>query len=212
MLWQPALITDENGEANLAINFADSITTWRLSASASSKGGALGGTTVPLKVFQEFFVDLDLPLNLTQSDEVAFPVAVYNYLETPQTVKLELKQADWFALVDDKGLVRNLDLKPNEVTSVYFRIRANRIGNHPLTVMAYGSKKSDAIRRVVEVVPNGQKKETVVSDRLSGKVTQTITIPQNSIPDSYKLLVRVYPGVVAQVMEGMEGMLRLPGG
>src|SRR5262249_12735318 len=43
--------------------------------SASSRGGLLGGTDTPLRVFQDFFVALDLPLYLTQNDEVAFPVA-----------------------------------------------------------------------------------------------------------------------------------------
>ena len=65
MLWQPALITDNKGRADLGVNFADSITTWRLSASANSLGGALGGVNVPLKVFQDFFVDIDLPVALT---------------------------------------------------------------------------------------------------------------------------------------------------
>src|SRR5260370_35225343 len=88
MLWQPALITNDKGEANLALSFADSITTWRLSASANSKGGALGGATLPLKVFQDFFVGIDLPVFLTQGDEIGFPVAVYNYLKTPQTAKI----------------------------------------------------------------------------------------------------------------------------
>ena len=37
-------------------------------------------------------MDIDLPVSLTQNDEVAFPVAVYNYLKTPQTVKLDLQQ------------------------------------------------------------------------------------------------------------------------
>src|SRR5207253_6021749 len=157
MLWQPAMITDDQGRAELPVNFADSITTWRLSASASSRGGALGGVTAPLRVFQDFFVDLDLPVALTQNDEVAFPVAVYNYLKTPQTVKLDLKQEPWFELVDDKGLSRSLDLKPNEVTSIKYRIRAKKIGNHPLTVTATGSKMSDAVKRSVEVVPDGTK-------------------------------------------------------
>ena len=148
MLWQPALITDDKGIADLAVSFADSITTWRLSASANSKGGALGGATVPLKVFQDFFVDIDLPVFLTQSDEVAFPVAVYNYLKTPQTVKIELQNEPWFELLDQGGLVRSLDLKPNEVTSVKFRIRAGKIGMQPLTVKAFGSKKSDAVKRL----------------------------------------------------------------
>lgn len=212
MLWQPSLITDDQGRAELPVQFADSITTWRLSASASSRYGALGGVTAPLRVFQDFFVDLDLPVALTQNDEVAFPVAVYNYLKTPQTVKLDLKQEPWFDLVDDKGLSRSLDLKPNEVTSISYRIRAKKIGFHPLTVTAAGSKMSDAIKRSVEVVPDGTKIEVVASDRLSGKVSKTITIPADSVADASKILVKIYPGVFSQVLEGTEGMLRLPGG
>jgi 5-hydroxyisourate hydrolase-like protein (transthyretin family) len=221
MLWQPSLITDDKGVADLAVNFADSITTWRLTASANARNGALGGATVPLKVFQDFFVDIDLPVSLTQSDEVAFPVAIYNYLKEPQKLKIELQEEPWFQLLDKEGLTRTLDVKPGDVTSVKFRIKANKIGFQPLLVKAYGSKKSDAVKRVVEVVPNGQKIEKVVSDRLSGaerkadaphKIKHTIDIPADAIPDASKLIVRIYPGVMAQVLEGVEGMIRLPGG
>jgi hypothetical protein len=212
MLWQPALITDDKGVAVLPLTFADSITTWRLSASASSQGGALGGVTAPLRVFQDFFVDIDLPVSLTQNDEVAFPVAVYNYLKTPQTVKLDLQPESWFELIDTAGYSRSLDLQPNEVTAVKYRIRAKRIGYGHLTVKAAGSKMSDAIKRFIEVVPDGQKVEQVITDRLEGTVTQTITIPNHALPDASKIVVKVYPGVMSQVLEGTEGMLRLPGG
>jgi len=212
LLWQPALITDDKGVAHLNFDFADSITTWRLSASASSKAGALGGVSVPLRVFQDFFVDIDLPVALTQDDEVAFPVAVYNYLKTPQTVKLELQANPTFELTDGLGLTRSLDLKPNEVTSVKFRIRAKRVGSLPLVVTATGTKANDKIQRVIDVVPNGRKVEQVVSDRLGGRVTQTIAIPDNAVADASQLYVKVYPGVFSQVLEGVDGILRMPGG
>jgi hypothetical protein len=212
LLWQPALITDDRGQAELPVEFADSITTWRLSASASSRGGSLGGVTAPLRVFQDFFVDLDLPVTLTQNDEVAFPVAVYNYLKTPQTVKLELQREPWFDLVDAEGFTRSLDLKPNQVTAVKFRLKARQIGSLPLTVKASGSHMSDAVKRTIEVVPDGTRIEKVVTDRLTGKIKQTIEIPPNAIPDASKILVKVYPGIFSQVMEGMEGMMRMPFG
>jgi uncharacterized protein YfaS (alpha-2-macroglobulin family) len=212
LLWQPALITDDKGRATLPLTLADSITTWRMSASASSKGGLLGGTTAPLRVFQDFFVDIDLPVALTQNDEVAFPVAVYNYLKTPQTVKLELEAGDWFELTDGLGLTRSLEVKPGDVTGVKFRIRATRIGHFALTVKATGRKMSDAVKRSIEVVPDGQKVEQVASDRLAGTVTQKLTIPGNAIPDASKLFVKVYPGVFSQLLEGADGILRMPGG
>jgi uncharacterized protein YfaS (alpha-2-macroglobulin family) len=164
-----------------------------------------------LRVFQDFFVDLDLPVALTQNDEVAFPIAVYNYLKNPQTVILELQPEPWFELMDGAN-VRSLDLKPNEVTGVKFRIKAKKIGQQPLTVKAKGSKMSDAIKRSIEVVPDGKKVEQVVSDKLTGKVKQTLTIPEDAIPDASKLIVKLYPGVFSQVLEGTEGMLRMPGG
>src|SRR5262249_34148280 len=105
-----------------------------------------------------------------------------------------------------------LNLQPGEVTSVKYRIKANRIGNQPLTVKARGTKLSDAVKRIVEVVPDGQKVEKVVTDRLHGKINQTVEIPADAVPDASKLLVRIYPGVMAQVVEGLEGMMRMPGG
>jgi transcription antitermination factor NusA-like protein len=115
-------------------------------------------------------------------------------------------------LADGGGLSRSLDLKAGEVTAVKFRIRAKRIGHFPLTVKATGSKTSDAIKRAIDVLPDGKKFEQVVTDRLKGKVSQTILIPDNAIPDASKLLVKVYPGVMSQVLEGAEGLIRLPGG
>jgi hypothetical protein len=43
-------------------------------------------------------------------------------------------------------------------------------------------------------------------------VAQVITIPGYALADSSKLVVKLYPGVMSQVLEGTEGMLRLPGG
>src|SRR5262249_36523569 len=155
---------------------------------------------------------LDLPVSLTQNDEVAFPVAVHNYMATPQTVKIDLQQEPWFELLDSEGPSRSLSIQPNEVTSVKFRIKAKKIGHQPLTVKAFGSKMSDAIRRQIEVVPDGSRVEQVFADRLSGKVKQTIVIPENCVPDASKIMVKVYPGVMSQVLDGAEGMIRLPGG
>jgi hypothetical protein len=212
LLWRPSLITDERGRAELKVPFADSITTWRLTASASSRGGLLGGVSAPLRVFQDFFVDLDLPVALTQNDEVAFPVAVYNYLKEGQTVTLKLKAEPWFELTDGLGLVRKVKLKANQVTALKFRIKVKKVGHFPLTVKALGSKMSDAIRRSIDVLPDGRKVEQVVTDRLKGKMTQTVTIPESAIADASRLLVRIYPGVFSQLLEGTEGMLRLPNG
>jgi hypothetical protein len=211
LLFEPSLITDEGGRARLVIpQLADSITTFRMTASAIAKSGALGGTTGSIRIFQDFFVDIDLPVMLTRGDEVSIPVAAYNYLQTDQDVRITMEKDEWFELLSEQS--QTLSLKPGEVTATYFRIRAKKVGFQKLLVKAEGSKMSDAMRRVIEVAPDGKKFEFVDNGRLTGDIETQVVIPPDSIPDSYKILVKVYPGIYSQVTEGMEAMLCLPGG
>ena len=83
LLWLPELITDDQGHAQLELDLADSITTWRLSAGAVTADGGLGAGQSPIRVFQPFFVDINLPVSLTLGDEATVPVVVYNYLDKP---------------------------------------------------------------------------------------------------------------------------------
>lgn len=210
LLFEPALITDGQGRATLAVGLADSITTWRMTTMASSATGALGSTETPLRVFQEFFVDLDLPVFLTQNDRVSIPVVLYNYLDHAQDVRLVFEAAEWFTLEGDAEVTVNM--APGEVRSLYFPIQVKELGMHKLTVFAYGKTMQDAIRREVEVAPDGEKVEESISDRLSATVDHTITIPNASVEGAEKILVRVYPGVFSQIVDGLDSMLQMPSG
>ncbi len=212
MAWLPDLVTNEKGQLALDIPVADSITTWRMTALASSQDGRLGSTTTPLRVFQDFFVDLDLPVALTVGDEVSVPVGVFNYLPEAQSVRLELEPADWFELESSPEV--EIEIGGNDISVVYFRIRATRFGLQPFQVTAWGSVMSDAIRKEVRVYPDGKEIQLSRSDRLEpGKpVLETIMIPEETIPGTQRLTVKIYPGILSQVVEGLESILRMPNG
>ncbi len=210
LFFEPALITDGQGRAFLDIPLADSITEWRLSCFASSAAGELGSTSTGLKVFQDFFVDIDFPIALTQNDRVSVPVAIYNYLEQPQRIRVVVEDGDWFDLDGEAEQVVSVD--PGEVTVVYFPIVAKGIGIQKFTVFGYGSQMSDAVSRSVEIEPDGKEQLVSYSGRLSGELTHTVTIPEDAIPGASKLLVKIYPGMLSQVLEGLDGMLRMPHG
>jgi uncharacterized protein YfaS (alpha-2-macroglobulin family) len=192
------------------VTMADSITTWRLSAMASSLNGALGSTTSPLRVFQDFFIDIDLPVALTQNDEVSVPIAVYNYLPGKQQVKLVLTTEPWFEL--DGAAEKTLDIASGDVRGLSYRIKVKQIGWHRLTVHAYGSKMNDAISRQIEVLPDGQEVQESVNDRLEKTVKRTISIPADALDGASNIIVKVYPGFFSQLLEGMDKILQMPFG
>jgi uncharacterized protein YfaS (alpha-2-macroglobulin family) len=210
----PALVTDGDGRASIRVPIADSITTWRVTSLASTIRGALGSSTSPVRVFQEFFVDLDLPVAVTEGDAVSIPVAVYNYLPSAQRVTLELRQDPWFALENDTAS-KQVDVAAGEVGVAYFRVKASKIGEQQLQVTARleDSKfPGDAIARTVNVLPNGEERAVVVNERLEGNVTKDVVIPEGAIADASKIFVKFYPGALSQVVEGLDSILQMPGG
>jgi hypothetical protein len=209
----PEILTDGNGKASIEIPLADSITMWRMAMFASTRSGSLGTGTSQIKVFQDFFVDLDLPVTLTQGDKVSIPVAVYNYADHGGNVDLKLEQEDWFSL--DSAEKQTVPVAAGQTAAAQFTIEAKKIGKFKLTLtgrMDDGSQREDTVVREIEVVPNGEAKETVFNGRLDKEVRQTVRFPDSAIPDASKIFVRLYPGPLSQVIEGMDSILRMPSG
>ncbi len=210
LYFNPQVITDEAGRAELDIPLADSITTWRLGVMASSQRGELGSANAGLRVFQDFFVDLDLPVALTQNDEISVPVAVYNYLPQAQKVKLQIEQQPWFSLQDNAE--KTLTIDSNDIDVVYFRIKALNFGMQKLKITALGEKMSDAIQRELRVYPDGKSFDVTQSNWLKGDTTQVVEIPAPAIQGASRIEVKIFPGIVSQAVSGLDGMLKMPFG
>ena len=71
---------------------------------------------------------------------------------------------------------------------------------------------SDAIRRQVRVVPDGKEIRLTDSDWLRETKEVVLDIPASAVPDTPRVEVKIYPGVMAQIIEGLEKILRLPHG
>jgi uncharacterized protein YfaS (alpha-2-macroglobulin family) len=125
-----------------------------------------------------------------------------------------LKQDDWFNLVNDSA-EKQLEVEPGRVGGSQFTIEAKRIGKFKLTLTAHmtgGAKGADIVVREIEVIPNGREQSRVFNGRLDSAVETEVQFPAQSVPDASKIFVRLYPGPLSQVIEGMDSILRMPGG
>lgn len=206
----PAIITDEQGRASLELGVADQITTFRISALANTQAGALGSAAAPLTVFQDFFIDVTFPSLVTQGDRFAFPVTVYNYLPSEQTVTLVLDDADWLVREGDASQV--VTLAPGEVKAVRFPVSVETPGVHALTVRAQSQGAADAVQRVTTVRPDGVREAGRASGTLDMPVAKKASYPSGTIAGTEELALTVFPGLASQVVEGLEGLLQVPNG
>ena len=66
--------------------------------------------------------------------------------------------------------------------------------------------------RNLTVVPNGEERLVVHNERLEHSAAREVSIPEEAIPDASKIFVKFYPGALSQMVEGLDSILRMPGG
>jgi len=217
LMWQPQLVTDEQGRATYDVDLADSITDWRLTTSAVTADGRLGALQSSIRVFQPFFVDLDLPVALTRNDEVELRVPVHNYHDEAQTVEVALKPAPWFTLLD-KSNVKSIALEPRKskgrgnVRAVTFKVRVDKVGKQQLEVTGTSGTIADGIKRDIEVIPDGRRLERVFNGNLQQPANLALSLPEEAIEGSPRAILKIYPSNFSQLVEGLEAIFRMPSG
>ncbi|MHC4462780.1 MAG: alpha-2-macroglobulin family protein, partial [Planctomycetota bacterium] len=182
-LWMPDLLTQPNGTAAIDLTAPDSITTWRLHAVSTSNNG-LGIAESELLVFQEFFGEPDLPYAVTRGEQFPVRIQIFNYLDVPQLVHVELTDADWFDLLEDG--TQQVLVNANSVGSASFLIQPNQLGRNTLEVTLRSALRADAVRKELLVEPEGTRRELVTNGmiRAGRAVTLDTAMPEYRVPGS----------------------------
>ncbi|MBN2329441.1 MAG: alpha-2-macroglobulin [Candidatus Omnitrophica bacterium] len=239
-LWQPELLTDENGAAVLDLTAPDSITTWKLQAVSTSDRG-LGITDGSLRVFQDFFAEPDLPYAVIRGDEFPLSVRIFNYIDDEQTIRVTLENTEDLGLQGDP--VQEVTIAGQSAGSVQFTLSPTNVGLFPISLIAQSSQRADAIRKNLRVEPEGIRKENVHNGVLKddSEITIDLTFPEpfireapepvgeeiepiddiippiippviEIVPDSETLRIAVTPSLVGQSLDGLDDLLGMPYG
>ena len=211
LLWQPELITDKNGKVELKFKLADSLTTWKLYAVASTETGEVGLIEKELQTFQPFFAELEPPKILTEGDEIALPVTVRNYTASRQKVAVSMAENSWSKLLN--GATQQIEIAPNTSQNAIFNFRAVapvKDGKQKVTALAKG--EDDAIEKNVTVKPNGKEIVETQAKLFRDSAAFDINFPANAFPNTRQAELKIYPNMLAHVAESVEGLLKRPYG
>ncbi|HEY0762671.1 MAG TPA: MG2 domain-containing protein [Pyrinomonadaceae bacterium] len=211
LFWQPSLETDKQGRARVNFKLADNITTWTVAVLGSTPDGRIGTTETEIKSFQPFFVDHDPPRVLTEGDEISLPVVVRNYLQQPQKVDIDLKTESWFSLLGPAR--KRTSVAAGDASRETFSFRAvSSIKDGKQRITATAADGNDAIEKPVTVHPDGEELSVTDSDILASSSTLQLTLPENMIPKSSQGELKIYPNLMAHVIESVEAITKRPYG
>jgi hypothetical protein len=186
LLWQPEIHTDRAGHSIVKLPLADSITTWKVSAIASTLDGRIATASTDIRTFLPFFAELEPPKVLTVGDEIHLPVTVRNYLDKPQSVSLDWAAEPWSQALSPH--IIQLDVPAGDYADQAFAFRAAlpmKEAKQRLTAFNRSSANdSDAIEKKLRVHADGQQRLAHSSSIFLGNTLLSIEIPASALPGS----------------------------
>jgi CD109 antigen len=206
--WNPVLITDSSGNAELKLTTPDSITTWEIKAVGSTKNAKLGVNNENLTVFQQFFIEPDIPVSVVRNDTFPLRIMVYNYDNVSHEVTVTLEEDSWFEVLDDT--TQKVTVPADNVSKVMFDIRALEVGEHDVSVSGTNGIASDMVIKPMRVDPDGKRVSETINGKLSDNqsVTETITKSSLRVPNSENAFIKLQAGMEAVLLDGAETFIR----
>lgn len=211
LVWQPSVETDEGGRAEIKFKLADNITTWKMAVIGSTEDGRIGTAEKEFKAFQPFFVEHDPPRVLTEGDEISLPVVVRNYLDRIQKVDLEIKTENWFSLIGPARKQATVAAGDASAQTFDFRV-VSSVDEGRQRITAFGGDANDAIEKPVSVHPDGEEVSATAGDLLTASASLELNLRDTAIPNSTRAELKIYPNLMAHVMESVEAIMQRPYG
>ena len=208
--WHPVLALPD-GQASVKFDLSDSVTRFQVLVLSHTADGRLGANRIEIASKLPFTVEPKVPLEVTNTDQIAIPVAVSNESAKPisATVSARVK-----GLMLQDNTDRGLNLGPNQNKREVFHVKPSITeGNAAIRIAGRTSGSSDAVERRFKVVQEGFPISESVSGVLEiGNVEHTITLPPTWVAGSLQVRAQFYPSPLAELQTALDAMLREPAG
>lgn len=210
LVFIPELVI-EKGEGTKEIELSDNITTWCVQIVGNTKNGDVGYTETNFRVFKDFFVDFNLPMNAKVGDKVSLPITVYNYTDKELVANYKVEKQDWFET--SASLESSITVEPKGTKLIYFEIEITKDGTNKFRVETNSGEYSDIVEKSMEVTLKGIEMSEINSNGfVSNKTEQEVIFMNDYVEGSNKIAVKLYPNMMSLNIEGIESIFRLPTG
>lgn len=217
--WFPVLHTDAEGKATITLTLPDSLTSWRLTAKATTADTQVGETFINILTQQEIVVRPILPRSLTAGDRVQVSAIVHNYSDRHRRVKVSIAVN---RLEIEGPTSQTINLAPGELRIVGWSATAAEAGEAEVTVRAdplpshpplagEGTGGGDAVRLTLPIRPLAVPDVRSQIGEFSGEFVTAIFLPRDAL-DLSSVKIELNRSIAGSLLTGLEYLTGYPFG
>lgn len=198
--WNPSILPDKNGNANIEFELPDNLTGWRIFALAVTPGDRMGLGDTGIKVNKPTELRPVMPNQVIEGDSFVAGFSVMNRTENPRTVTVEINATGALDPASADRKTVQLTLEPYKRQTVWLPVVTKGPGEIGFLATAGDVLDGDALEHHVVV----NKRRSSVTAANYGTTTQpevsdNITFPENIYPDVGGISVVTSPSVIGNI-------------
>ena len=208
--WNPNIYTGTDGKATVVISLPDNLTTWALSAVASTGDTKVGQTKSEITVSKDIIVRPILPNIMREGDEIMLSALVQNFTDKDRSFNtlLEFKNG----LVENAEIT-NLKIGKGGTEQVFWKVKPQKTGEAELKFTAYDTAETDSGDVIVKKLPVELFGFSEVQGFVAeGNKTYSIAIAEDAKNDESHVKLALAPTILGTLPSAMEYLVDYPYG
>jgi len=207
--WNPAVVTDEDGKAQVMVELPDSLTTWRMGARGVTKDTVVGESKVDIVSTKNLLVRPVSPRFFVVGDEATLSLVVHN--NTDQAVSAEvLFEAEGITIKDRAR--RKVTIPARDKVKLDYAVT---VGDEPLATLRFGARAGELADAIEIALPiyRYSTPETVATAGIleeDGLRQEGVALPMRFDPTQGELTVQLDPSLAAGMREGLTFLEHFP--
>lgn len=206
--WNPSLMTDENGEAQVSFTLPDNLTTFRVMAVAQTRESDFGRGESSFRVSKKLMLQAALPRFVRAGDAFSGGIVIHNFTDDRGTVVLSAQVKG--VQSKDNEMERSIPLGPRESREVQFSFEASEPGAASFAFRAKMGELADGLELEIPVkLPRPT--ETVASfGETKASAREKIAIPENVFAEQGRLEVTASASALLGLKGTVEALTGYP--
>ncbi|MBM4062669.1 MAG: A-macroglobulin complement component, partial [Planctomycetes bacterium] len=212
--WNPQLQTNAQGEASASFDTSDAVTTWLVQADAHALAGSgrVGQAETKFTARLPFHLECKLPDELSAGDTLSLPVAAIVEGSTIPAVDLRVQLGGGLRLSGE--VPQRIDLVNGRGRALVPVAAEQGATTATLSIEGRAGRFTDRVSHTLRIVPRGfQHKRSAGGTVAAGTPAElALAIPQDAVPGSGRVTLKLFPSPLAALTEGLQGILQEPHG
>ncbi|MBI3862640.1 MAG: alpha-2-macroglobulin [Planctomycetia bacterium] len=212
--WAAAILTDNDGVAEVALNMPENLTGWKVKAWAMGLGTKVGQGEAEIVTKKNLLVRLQAPRFFVEKDEVVLSANVHNYLNNAKPVDVALEiEGDCLAALGK--LTQKVTIAAGGEQRVNWRVKVAHEGETVVRMKALTDEESDAMEMRFPVFVHGMLKMESFSGVIrpdKNTASVALSVPGERRISDTRLEVRCSPSLAGAMVDALPYLVDYPYG